>query len=132
MGAVQSPFAAGVTAGLTAPTGATPAAGVALINGTQTIVQWTAPADGNQHYLELAVSKDVTSAETGGACQCHWTVPGGAAATTNPYAGGQGTGGQSPAGATSFVIASGTTWALQQSSALTVGASTVNAAFWAV
>lgn len=107
-------------------------AGVAMINGTQTILSWTAPNDGNQHVLEMFVSKDVTATETGGACQCHWTVPGGAAATTNPYAGGQGAGGQSPAGAQLFLLAPGTTWALQQSSALTLGGpSVVNASIYA-
>lgn len=54
----------------------TPAAGTALINGTQTILSWTAPNDGQKHFASVTFASIVTSAMTGGACQLNWTFNG--------------------------------------------------------
>lgn len=55
---------------------ATPAAGVALINGTQTFLTWTAPADGVTHFALVVASLDVTTLEVGGLCRLTFTTLG--------------------------------------------------------
>ena len=47
-------------------TAETSATGVALINGTQTILTATVPNDGKVHYVIASFTKDVTTALTGG------------------------------------------------------------------
>ena len=53
------PFAVAPVFGLLA---STPAAGFALINGTTTILSWTAPADGKNHRLSVFASAHISSA----------------------------------------------------------------------
>ncbi len=55
-------------------TAETSATGVALINGTQTILTVTVPNDGNMHTIVSAWAiKDVSAALTGGAVSISWT-----------------------------------------------------------
>jgi hypothetical protein len=55
-------------------TAETSSTGVALINGTQTILTVTAPNDGTVHVILAAVSlKDVTATLTGGEIEFKWT-----------------------------------------------------------
>ena len=65
----------------------TPAAGIALINGTQNILTYTTPNDGNLHTVILACMIHVTTAQTGGAIELLSTING-AAFTDSFFAGG--------------------------------------------
>lgn len=108
---------------------ATPVAGVALINGTQTIVSWTAPNDGQLHRVVLFTTRDVTSGETGGAETVSLVAPDG---TVGGYTL---SGGNAPTGVTSgttqsWIIKAGTAFTLTQSSALTAGAAIRWAEIW--
>lgn len=110
---------------------ATPAAGFALQNGTPNIVQWGAPADGLAHRFVLMATRNVTSAETGGQVSLTYTPPGaGAPPITTVVAGGGSGVGSGSLGNTATIVgmaAPGTFVTLSQTSALTVGAATVNA-----
>jgi len=110
----------------------TPASGTALANGTQTILTWTAPNDGNMHRFALTSVVHVTSAETGGGLQLQWKLPDGTADTNGLYAGGSGTGIQINPGGGVFMqlVEPGTTVNFVQTSALTAGAATVWAELW--
>lgn len=105
-------------------------AGVAMINGTVTILSWTAPNDGQGHRVSVVGDKHVTSNETGGAVTMGWTAPDGMAGTSTLFAGGQAAGlfGSS----LDRVVQAGSTVTVQQSSALTVGASVLFAQIWGV
>ena len=109
----------------------TPAAGVALQNGTPVFLSWTAPNDGNLHEFELVASLQVTSGETGGAVGLSFTFPGGAAATPNVFAAGLGAGTVNSSVAGKRLVAPGTTVTLAQTSALTAGAAQLMAQLWA-
>lgn len=123
------PFGPNPALALQASTGL---AGFALVNGTPNIISWTAPADGKMHRVIVPLAVIVTSAETGGAVGISYTDPSGVARTATVNSGGHG------AGPWSYdfpqqvaqVIAPGSTFTLQQSSALTVGAATVYAELW--
>jgi len=108
--------------GLLATTGS---AGVALINGTQTLLTWTAPADGNLHVVTWSLLNHVTSAETGGVVV---TSIGGL------YTSGNGPGGNAAAGYAEYggtvTVPSGDTFSINQSTALTAGAATAYAQMW--
>ena len=54
---------------------ATPAAGVALVNGTPVILTWTAPNDGKLHRVIVVGQVQVTSAETAGAVTMTTAAP---------------------------------------------------------
>lgn len=108
---------------------ATPAGGYALQNGTPTILTWVAPSDGNNHRVELFGQLVVTSAETGGQVSVTYTDPAGNAHTVTLVAAGQGTGPASLA-VTRFVIKSGSTFTVSQSTALTAGAGTLWCEIW--
>lgn len=98
-------------------------AGVALINGTQTFLSWTAPADGNMHvaaiYGVMAIG-NVT--ETGGAIGVGATFPNGAtgAAATQLFAANQ-TANTTPSNNVLRLIQSGSTITVAQTSALSAG-----------
>lgn len=63
-------------------TAETSATGVALINGTQTILTVTVPNDGKVHaILSVALVKDVTAVLTGGTVSITWTTAAGTAQT---------------------------------------------------
>ena len=117
---VFQPFGAGVLAKV-ADTGIN---GFALVNGTPTIISWTAPNDGNLHPFVITGGTHVTVAETGGAVHGAWTLPD----STNASAGTD-SGGRAPGGfgwtSQSGVIGPGQTVIVSQSSALTAGAATV-------
>ena len=108
------------TAGLT---------GTPLINGTQNILTWTSPNDGNQHRFQLLAERNVTSAETGGQMTLTSTIPGGTVFANVVAAGGSGVGIASlnQIG----TVAPNTTVTLAQTSALTVGACQVYGELWA-
>lgn len=124
-GAVLMPAA---TEGL-ALLASTGAEGYTLQDATGTILQWTAPGapgDGNLHRVLLLANLVVSSGETGGAIGfTNLTAPNGSTHSPGVSAGG--------AGVTlvqytqSYMVESGSTVTLAQTSALTGGA----AVFWA-
>lgn len=107
--------------------------GAALINGTQDILTWTAPSDGNKHRVSIYFNAAVTSAKTGGHVIFQSTI-GGKTGWTNLMAGGEAIGGwpngSSSAGAP-VMVDPGTTVKLTQDTAMTAGACTVFAEMWA-
>lgn len=111
---------------------ATPAAGFALQNATPTIISWTAPADGANHRAEILGEVVISSTETGGSIQVQFTCPDGGTRTLNLINGGLGAGIQVAAfaGNNSFIIASGSTVNVNQSTALTAGAATAYLEIW--
>lgn len=112
--------------GLVASTGA----GFALVNATPVFLSWTAPADGQNHRVLLIGELIVSVAETGGACTLTGTAPNGGAISSVIIGGGAAAGYH---GLTNnvFSIKSGTTLAIQQTTALTLGAGTVMLEMWA-
>lgn len=111
---------------------ATSLSGYALVNGTGTIISWTAPSDGALHRFIVFSNKVVTSTETGGQIQVAFTDAASVSVTTTPFGGGQGTGFQ-VSGNTALggcFVPAGTTVTVKQSSALTAGASTLWAEIW--
>jgi hypothetical protein len=107
----------------------TGAAGYTLVNGTGTILSWTAPADGQQHMVQFSAVQHVTSAETGGAVTSSGLAPDGSAYATTVFAGGSGAG--LSRALQSMQVEAGQTVTLLQSSALTAGAAVVWAQMWA-
>lgn len=109
-------------------------AGFALQNATPTILTWTAPSDALTHMVEVFAWKRVATTETGGACTLKITEQGGAIVTngTAMFAGGAANADYPfPAGTTQFLVNAGAIVELDQTSALTGGASTVFAEIWA-
>lgn len=109
----------------------TGAAGVALVNGTPTILTYTAPNDGNLHVIQVQAQLVVTTLEVGGQVQ---VTSGGAAAQTI-FAAAKAAGTYNAPDASQpqtndFILQPGQTVTLTQSSALTGGAATVFAEIW--
>lgn len=105
-------------------TAETSATGVALINGTQTILTATVPNDGKVHSAMGGLTKDVTTALTGGSVTATWTMATGTAKTV--------TLGGTTVGITGFTFAAractlkpGTTFTVKQTTAMTAGAAKV-------
>lgn len=98
----------------------TPAAGVALVNGTPTILTWTAPNDGKNHRVTVFGTASITSAMTGGQVNGGFFAPSGAnlGFTLVPV----GAGPNGFAFSYPVVIQSGTTFSISQVSPLTAGA----------
>lgn len=96
---------------------------IPLTAGTGTLLQATVPNDGNRHQAIVTGYVNVTSAETGGACQVQLTA-GGTPVTPSFTGGGSGLG-IANGNTQTFTVDPGTTVAIQQSSALTVGAATL-------
>jgi hypothetical protein len=104
---------------------ATAVAGVSLINGTQTILSWTAPNDGKTHLVIPIVQVHVTSNETGGNIGTSWTLPDGSSVSNTPFSGGANTGVFTSGNLIPAVVGAGQAFNLTQSSALTAGAAKV-------
>jgi hypothetical protein len=122
------PFAVAPVMGLLA---ATPAAGYTLVNGTGTIITWTAPADGQLHRVIIIAQLLVTSNETGGQVTVNFTDMNGNTRSPPIYAGGSAAGLIAPtASAATQLIKSGTAFSLFQGSALTLGAAVLWAEVW--
>ena len=102
----------------------TPAAGTALINGTPTILTWTAPNDGKLHRAKVIGAVVVTSLETGGAV----TVTAGAAAAATVDAGAHAAGTFSLT-MTEVILQPNATISVSQT-ALTAGAASLFAEIW--
>lgn len=96
-------------------------AGTALVNGTPTILSYTAPADGHTHAVEVFFTKTVTSAETGGAVAAQ--IGANSIGNIN-LSGGGGAAGTFPNGQ-QCLLGSGQTLNINQTTALTAGASSV-------
>lgn len=116
----------------------TPAAGVALINGVQTIITWTAPNDGKLHWVLCIGRINITSAETGGDVNIT-TKLGGGETDDIMWGGNLGLGYAGPSiNTTPYYppnmrpMDPGSTVALEQVQALTAGAAVVYAAFFAL
>ena len=105
----------------------TPATGVALIDGTQTILTATVPNDGKLHIFLASGIKDITTALTGGNITWTWHLPSGTTATV--YNGQTAVGvTHTQIGAfTSNVVTPGSTITLTQTTAMTAGAAKVYA-----
>jgi hypothetical protein len=125
--------ALGGSAGL-AKVADTGVAGFPLQNATPNILAWTAPNDGSPHTVVVVGLLNVTVLEVGGAVGAAYTDPAGAATaalfTAGQAAGRhyQGIGAGTPQ---MFVIAPGSTFTLEQTSALTGGAATLYAQLFA-
>jgi hypothetical protein len=109
---------------------ATPLAGVALVNGTPTILSWTAPADGLLHRVQIFAAMIIGSLETGGVVTATVTTPDGTVVSWNLFSGTQG-GGFNYATSNFFpVIKAGSTVTIAQNTALTGGSATMWAEIW--
>ena len=107
---------------------ATPAAGVAMANGTPTFATWTAPNDGQLHWVQVYIEVHVTVAQTGGGVSMTATSPDGVTASPSVDAGGH------AAGITTAnlqrAVQAGSVVSVQQSSALTLGAAIIWVSIW--
>jgi hypothetical protein len=110
---------------------ATPLAGVALVNGTPTILSWTAPNDGQQHRALIWANAIVGTATVGGAVNVTWTDPSGTGQAWTILPGTQASTGweYSISQVPNIIIKAGTPVTVTQT-ALTAGASTVYAEIW--
>jgi hypothetical protein len=113
-----------------ASTGAT---GYTLVNGTGTIVSWTAPNDGNMHRVLIGGNLVVTSNETGGNISFSMTLPNGTSESgvIIPGAAAAGFYKVSSVGNGVFFIEANTTFSITQSSALSGGAAVGWFELWA-
>ena len=113
----------------------TGAGGFALENGTPTILEWTAPDDGELHAVIVQARLVVTSAETGG--QVLIAFDGGGVSGGGDYHlsdGTQGTGDYvngSNTGEASLPVHPGEKVTVLQATALTAGAAILYAEIWA-
>lgn len=107
----------------------TAAAGVALINGTQTIVSWTAPNDGALHRVLIVVGLNIATVATGGDISVNVTPNTGVQILSTGS--GRGYTGWMPVNGGNYVVLANATVAVVQSSALTAGSGTVYAEIWA-
>lgn len=113
------------TAPITAETSAT---GVALINGTQTILSVTAPNDGKVHTLLAATFiKDISTALTGGTIILKWTTAANQTATHTTTITSVGITAYSALTIESITVRADTTITLSQTTAVTAGAAKVYA-----
>lgn len=108
---------------------ATVVGGFPLVNGTPTILTWTAPNDGQQHRVTVFGTLNASAPETGGAIALNYTDPGGNSNQTNLWPGGQT--GANTGNAKLIVIGANTTVSVQQTTALTGGAASLWAELWA-
>lgn len=118
----------GVTTGTLVNQASTPLAGYTMINGTGVICSWTVPNDGKLHRAQCFLSLNVSSAETGGAITFTYTDPGGGAGSAVAIAAAQGTG--TTRGFTGAEVQAGTVVAVNQNTALTVGAAVLYGEIW--
>jgi hypothetical protein len=111
---------------LQATTGTT---GYTLVNGTGSILTWTAPNDGNLHRVLLFAIQAVITTETGGQITATLTMPNGTSYTPQIFAAGAAAGGHD-IGQSVFIIEAGTTFTLSQGTALTGGSAILWAEIW--
>jgi hypothetical protein len=109
---------------------ATTVAGTALVNGTPTMLSWTAPNDGQQHRAQVMATLRVTSTETGGVISVGFTTPDGSSTTLQLIAGAQSAGVFTPNPPRTLICGANTAVSVQQTSALTGGAATLWAEIW--
>lgn len=114
------------TLGALALQAATPAAGYTLVNGTGNIITWTAPNDGNLHWVLLIAELSVTTIQVGGNISVNAQTPDGTSGTFQIYPGSQGVGAQNMSFCV-YVLRAGATFTVEQNGAQTSGA----AKFWA-
>lgn len=100
-------------------------------NGTPILLSYTFPNDGQMHRFMVIASEHVTVAETGGGVGLNLNVPDGTAqnAGTALFAGAKTIGAYHATDA--GLVQAGSTLQVDQSSALTAGASVVWAEIWA-
>lgn len=112
----------------------TAVAGYTLVNGTGTVLAWTAPADGLLHRFTVMANMHVTSAETSGQGQVTiaFTLPDGFATTHTLFNAGAGTGDNGQASVFTRVVQAGSTVTIAQATALTAGAAVMWAEIWAL
>ena len=108
-------------------TAETSATGVALINGTQTILTATVPNDAKVHTAQVLFAKDVTTALTGGATAFTVTPLVGTPIVTTTTVTAVGYHGGATTSATIHLVKPGTTVTLKQTTAMTAGAAKVYA-----
>jgi hypothetical protein len=108
---------------------ATTTSGYTLVNGTGTIISWTAPNDGNLHRVMVFAALTVTTTQVGGQLEVNFTAPGGAAGSPVLYAGSLGTGTRGP-GVILLTVEAGSTVSVVQSTAQSSGASVLWAELW--
>lgn len=108
----------------------TPVAGFALQNGTPIILTWTAPNDGNPHRVLIVATLDVSVVEVGGLVQMRTLDPAGVVVFSQVFAAGQAVGGHNAL--VGAVVQPGQAASLNQTNALTSGASTIWADIWAL
>ena len=109
---------------------ATPVGGYVLVNGTGTVISWTAPNDGKQHRVVIPQAMDVISAMTGGNINLSITMPDGTASVFTAFAPASPTGFNFSAYGPSMIVEAGTAVSLIQSSPLTVGSAKLWAEIW--
>ena len=111
----------------------TGASGYTLVNGTGTVLTWTAPLDGQLHTVYLASSLRITSAATGG--QFNITVNdtiAGAGYSPVVFNASKGAGYFIQVDTTPLIVLTpGDTIAIVQQTALTAGAGSLFAEIWA-
>ncbi len=113
-------------------TAETAIAGVALINGTQTILKVTVPNDGKVHYANWTVIKHITTAATGGNITIEWTnalnVATKVQVTTTSSPGTHYASSINLTTGKNSLVYPGTTITIKQTTAMTAGAAVVIAA----
>ena len=108
-------------------TAETSATGVALINGTQTLLTATVPNDGKVHQAYIMTLKTVTATITGGKLTLSWTWPTG---LISPYTTTNTAAAEYPKTSTALggvLVKPGTTVTVKQTTAMTAGAAKVYA-----
>jgi len=111
----------------------TGASGYTLVNGTGTIISWTAPNDGNLHRFFIASGLAVTTTEVGGNILVQCEGPGGTGGTLGFNLYGSGNAGpayDSAAHTNIIILGAGQTVTISQSAALTSGAAVLFAEIW--
>jgi hypothetical protein len=120
---IPSPYTAGMSRVST-----TGGSGYVLVNGTGTILQWTAPNDGNLHSFLVNFRCIVTSPETGGHVGFTFGSTGNG---INLNSGGEGSGDHENESGNTWVAFPGEAITVLQLTALTGGAATVYCEIWA-
>jgi hypothetical protein len=115
----------GPTLALQATTGIT---GYALVNGTGTIISWTAPNDGNLHRVLVFMIDHVTTALVGGVIGASMTLPDGFA--YSPQLLSSTTTGAHNISTAVYLIEPGSTFSVTQQNAMTAGAAVLWAEIW--
>lgn len=108
--------------------------GYALVNGTGTIISWTAPNDGNMHRVLVFAVLHITSNETGGTIALNFDLPDGTTGNKTIFSQNQSASVVYPLANNCpqfLLVEANTAVSLSQSTALTGGAATLFAELWA-